>query len=93
MRCRRGLERVKHVAFANPHAERTCLSWFRTALGLLVDAVLVQMRHPQHSPRYLGLVGAWPMGAVRGWRLAAVPAAGLLPNPLAVHGRGHRRGG
>ena len=69
------------------------MSWFRTALGLLVDAVLVQMRHPQHSPRYLPLVGAWLVGAVRGRRLAAVPAAGLLPNPLAVHGRRHRRGG
>lgn len=35
------------------------MSWYRTALGLLVDAVLVLMRHPQHSPQYLPLVGAW----------------------------------
>ena len=64
------------------------MSWFRTALGLLVDAVSVPMRHRQHSPRYLPLVGAWLVGAVRGRRLAAVPAAGLLPSPLAVHGVG-----
>jgi len=79
--------------FAHPHPERTSVSWFRTALGCWSTRSSSRCAIGSHLPQYLPLVGAWLVGAVRNQRLASVPAADLLSNPLALHGPGHRRGG